>query len=505
MRAALAFLLVIAVGPAWGAAFARDRFATGMARAVFTTALEFIAPRALEAVSIEQLAIWGLRGITTIDPSLTPVLAGGVVSLRHGAAVLFQRAAPNENSAEGWGGLVAEFSAAAWLASPALQDAGDQTVITTFFDEVFNHLDPYSRYVAPQAADDDRARRSGEAGAGFALTQARNGFIVKSVNGDGPAAEAGIVAGDHIIAVDEQPTRGERLDTVLGWISGIEGTTVMLTVRGRTGRVRRVEIERVVLPPETVFGARSGEMVVLRVAGFSIDTDQRFGRELERQLDRAGAAAKGVVIDLRGNRGGLLRQAVAATDLLLSRGVIATTAGRNPQAAHAWRANAIDLADGKPVVVLVDGRSASAAEIMAAALLEQGRAVVVGSSTLGKGLVQTIATLPDGGELFVSWSRVLAPGGWPLQSLGVLPQVCTSLGQAALREQLASLSRGVLLLAGAEQRRRAARAPLPAAEVVEQRATCPAAEGGEADLTAARYLIAHPSAYAAALLAPPPP
>lgn len=503
MRSALTFLLILLVGPCW-AQPQRDHFASEMATAVFTSALEFIAPRALDAVSIQQLAIWGLRGITTLDTTLYPSLTDGIVSLRRGNTMLFQRPAPPANSAEGWGSLVSDISASAWSNSPLIQSGGGQMLITTFFDEMFNHLDPYSRYVAPEAADEDRARRSGEAGAGLLIAQVRTAFIIQSVNADGPAAEAGIVAGDQVVAVDDQPTRGEDIDTVLGWITGVEGTDVTLTIRARNGRVRKVELERIVLPPETVFGSRIGDIVLLRIAGFSSDTDQRFGRELERQLGRAGATgAKAVIIDLRGNRGGLLRQAVSATDLLLDHGILATTAGRNPQAAHEWRADQTDLSGGKPVVVLVDGRTASAAEIMAGALAGQGRAVVVGSSTLGKGLVQTISPLPDGGELFVSWSRVLAPEGWPYQGLGVLPQVCTSLGKDVLADQIASLERGSLQLAQALQRHRAARAPVPPAEVVEQRAACPAAEGKDQDVAVAKFLVSHPAAYAAALLRPP--
>ncbi len=507
MRSALALVIVLLINPAWSAVSAgRDRFAADMATAVFTAALEFVAPRALDPVSIEQLAVWGLRGIMTLDPGLTPQVADGVLYLRRGNAILFQRPAPDPDNAEAWGLLVADVSAAAWNASPTIQAAGDQALITTFFDEMFNHLDPYSRYVGPDAADEDRARRSGEAGAGLVLARVHGVYVVQTINADGPAAQAGVAAGDQILAVDDQPTRGEDPDTVADWITGQEGTDVTLTVRAaRSGRVRKVEVERVVLPPETVFGSRAGDVITLRVTAFASDTDQRFGRELERQFARGGIGSlKGLVIDLRGNRGGLLRQAVAATDLLLSQGMIATTAGRNPQAAHEWRASKEDIAGGKPVVILVDGRSASAAEIMAAALSDQGRGVVVGSSTLGKGLVQTITTLPDGGELFVSWSRVLAPSGWPLQGLGVLPQICTSLGQDMIADQLATLSKGTLLLAPELERHRSARAPLPAAEVVEQRAACPAAEGREADVTTARFLLVHPGAYTAALLTPPP-
>ncbi len=277
------------IGPARGAEAAGDRFSNDIAAAVFSTALEFIAPRALEPVTVQQLAVWGLRGVTTLDPALTPTVADGVVTLRRDGAAVFQRPAPDSNSADGWGTLAADLAGAAWAGSPAMQAAGGQAVITTFFDEMFNHLDPYSRYVAPDAADEDRARRSGEAGAGIVLQKVRGAFVVQSVNADGPAAEAGIVAGDQIVAVDEQPTRGEELDTVNDWITGLEGTDVLLTVRGHNGRVRKVEIERVVLPPETVFGSRAGDAVLLRISGFSSDTDGRFGRELERQLGRAGA------------------------------------------------------------------------------------------------------------------------------------------------------------------------------------------------------------------------
>jgi carboxyl-terminal processing protease len=218
-----------------------------------------------------------------------------------------------------------------------------------------------------------------------------------------------------------------------------------------------------------------------------------------------GHKVRGVIVDLRGNRGGLLREAVAVVDAVVTGGVVATTAGRHPQSSRVWMGGTgEDQAQGRPIVVLVDGRSASAAEIMAAALEDSGRGVVVGSATLGKGLVQTIAPLPDGGELFVTWSRVLAPGGWPLQGLGVMPQVCTSLGEDSLRLALSNLLHGQQDMAGALARHNAARAPVPAAQVVELRNACPAAEGRDLDFAAARFLIDHPEAYQAARLTPAP-
>jgi carboxyl-terminal processing protease len=160
------------------------------------------------------------------------------------------------------------------------------------------------------------------------------------------------------------------------------------------------------------------------------------------------------------------------------------------------------MAEGIPVVVVVDGRTASAAEILAAALADRGRAVVIGSSTLGKGLVQTIDPLPNGGELFVTWSRVLAPRGWPIQGLGVLPQVCTSLGQDELAREMAELDAGRQPMASALARHEQARAPLPVAEILAIRGACPASEGRDSDLATARALIGNPGAYASALLPP---
>ena len=507
MRTALTLIIVLLTGPAWAQPVAsiRPGFQAGLAAAVLTASFEFLEPRTLEPVSVQQLALWGLRGITTLDAGLKVEERGAVLDLRQANRTVYQRAIPTAPTAESWGDAGAELMSAAWDVSEVVRDAGTQGLITNFFDELFNHLDPYSRYIPPGAADIDRARRSGEAGAGLVIAKVGEAFIVQTVNADGPGADAGIVPGDRILAVDDQPTRGEELATVLARIAGLEGTDVRISLRGRNGKTRVVEIERAVVPPETVFAQQGRDVLTVRIAGFSEDTDQRLARELERSIGNGVAVRhlRGVVLDLRGNRGGLLRQAVTATDLILDTGVVATTAGRNPNATHEWQAGARDVTNGAPVVVLVDGRSASAAEIMAAALADQGRAVVVGSSTLGKGLVQTITQLPDGGELFVTWSRVLAPVGWPIQGLGVLPQVCTSKGQASTMQQLVSLDHGKQGLAEALARHHAARAPLPNAEIAALRNACPAAEGRDMDLVAARYLLEHPAAYATARLLRP--
>jgi carboxyl-terminal processing protease len=269
------------------------------------------------------------------------------------------------------------------------------------------------------------------------------------------------------------------------------------TARGR-GRAREVVLVRSILPPRTVLAERREEILWIRLTGFSSATDRDLAHALADSFRTR--PPRGVVLDLRGNRGGLLNQAVTVADAFLADGEVARTEGRHPDSPRLYEAGGMDLAVGRPVVVLVDGRTASAAEIVAAALGERRRAVLVGSATMGKGLIQLVAPMPNNAELLVTWSRVLAPSGFPIQPLGVLPGLCTSLGPERAALALARLEAGEESeMAAPLARLRLARAPVPASEVVALRGACPPAEGREGDLLAARRLIEMPEAYAAAL------
>jgi carboxyl-terminal processing protease len=509
----LALLLLLAVALLPGAARAEPFGAAPslnqpMLDGVTATALAFMAPRTLEAIPIPQLAMWGLRGLTTLDPRLTPELLEApntqpVLRLLGAGRVLLARPAPPPTDIAGWAAAISQLARAAWNSSEQIRQAGTQGLISSFFDELFNHLDPYSRYTPPAEARQDRMRRSGRATLGLKLVAAGDGYNIASVQAGGPAAQAGLRPGERLLQIDGRPVNGIAATTINAWLDGPDGSSVLLTLRGRDGAARDASLVRINLPPETVFATTADNILFLRITSFASSTASRIAQE----LILANAAPQppiGVVLDLRGNRGGLLRQAAAAAAMLQPTGIIITTAGRDPDAAHSFQADGRDLAGGLPVVVVVDGRTASAAEILAAALADHRRAVVVGSATLGKGLVQTVAELPDGGELLITWSRVLAPRGWPIQALGLLPQVCTSFGQDALDHQLAALAQGIQPMAVPLLRHEQARAPLPPATALIIRAACPAAEGRDIDLRAARFLIRTPRAYATALLPPLP-
>ncbi len=493
MRRFGALLLLLLAAPA----HADPAFDTRLATDVYAAGLGFIPPRALDPVSVPDLALWGLRGLTALDPELMVERAGGLRLLAPGRSP-FDFPLPDTTAPAAWAGLAAALSEAGWAASPSVRRAGTPGVIQAFFDAMLPHLDPYSRYIAPAEAAEEEERRVGEAGVGLVLSEDPQGIVVAHAISDSPASRAGVHDGDRLLAVDGRATFAATPAEVGAWLAGPEGSEVNLEVSGGHG-AHRITLKRAETPEENVFAARTDAALVVRLASFTDRTAERLASVLETDLE-GSRPAYGIVLDLRGNRGGLMRQAVAAAGVLLPEGVVATTQGRDPAANRVWWSTQGRAAAGRPLVVMVDAQTASAAEILAAALADRGRGVVVGSSTQGKGLVQTITRLPDGSELALSWSRVLAPRGWPIQGLGVLPQVCTSLGQPAVRRQLDALASGVQPMSPILARARGARIPVPPAEIAAIRNACPPAAGTALDLEAASRMITDPGAYAVALL-----
>ncbi len=243
-------------------------------------------------------------------------------------------------------------------------------------------------------------------------------------------------------------------------------------------------------------------MLVIQITGFERSTADAV-RQALLAAQGASPAPHGIVLDLRGNRGGLLDQAVTIADSLIDQGTIGSAVGRDPAADQLWQAGGGDLAPGLPVIVLVDGRTASAAEVLAAALADDRRGVVVGSATFGKGLVQAATPLPDGGTLLLTWARLLAPLGWPLQGLGVMPQICTSGTADSVEAELEALGAGQQPMGAAVRAARAARPDITLDQILQLREACPAALGSSLDLQAAQFLVTTPAAYEAALIGGP--
>jgi carboxyl-terminal processing protease len=500
IRPLILFCLLLCLclgGPAHAQSPAANGFDMDALANVQTEAIDFMLPRTLEVVTAAQLAMWGLGGLTTIDPALSAVLKDTTITLQvRGRAV--REVAVSGLDGPAWAQAAAKIVATAYVASPAMRAAGQAGITKILFDEMLAHLDPYSRYIPPIEAVDDRDRRVGHAGIGVMLAQHGHSVTVRDVVIGSPGALAGLVPGDVIQWVDGRSALNHDARAVNAMLNGPEGTELRMGWLNHDGTSRGATLTRVMIPPETVFPRREGDIEIVQITGFSQTTDQHVIQVI-RDLPRGARPVSGIVLDLRGNRGGLVRAAVATANTFLPPGVILRSSGRAPETNRVWLSGGGELAKDVRVVVLVDGGTASAAEILAAALADRGRAVVVGSSTFGKGVVQTIDPLPDGGELFLTWSRILAPRGWPIQSLGVMPQICTSLGEAAVRRQLDALAAGRLDMEAAVAASRAARAPLSPDQIVAIREPCPAADPRESDIAVARSVLESPG-FDAALL-----
>jgi carboxyl-terminal processing protease len=232
---------------------------------------------------------------------------------------------------------------------------------------------------------------------------------------------------DVITHVDGQSIKGVNQDDIVGKLRGPVGSQIKLTLtrKGHDGPIQ-VAIARAHVVPPTVVARREGSILMLHITSFNQKTSASLARELARATRDAERPVTGIVLDLRGNPGGLLDQAVEVADQFLADGRIISTIGRHPDSNQTFDASSGEAGERLPLVVLVNGRSASSAEIVAAALADRGRALVVGSTTYGKGTVQTIVRLPNSGEMTLTWSRIYTPSGRLLHEHGVAPAVCTA-------------------------------------------------------------------------------
>ena len=300
-------------------------------------------------------------------------------------------------------------------------------LIEAAINGMLTSLDPHSSYLAPDAFDDMRVQTRGEfGGLGIEVTQ-EEGFIkvVSPIDGT-PAAEAGIQSGDFITHVDGESVLGLTLDEAVDKMRGPVGSEIIITVaREGTDEPFDVSIIRDTIKLTAAKVRMEGDTVVLRVTTFNDQTYDNMADGLKQAVADAGGIDKvnGFVLDLRNNPGGLLTQAIAVSDAFLDKGEIVSTRGRNPQDSERFNAEPGDLTEGKPIVVLINGGSASASEIVTGALQDHRRAIVVGTKSFGKGSVQTVIPLRGEGAMRLTTARYYTPSGRSIQALGISPDI----------------------------------------------------------------------------------
>lgn len=402
-------------------------FARGEAVEVFAVGYGSITDKYIEKVTPSSLALEGMRGLASIDPELSVVRTGDTIAVASSGGTTVDFPAPGDSDVPGWAALTADVAEAGRKASDELRAASMEKIYEAVFDGALSNLDIFSRYAGAEEAGKNRARREGFGGTGIVLTIKDSIARVKSVMPGTPAFLAGVRPGDRITHVGDVPVAGLSSDNIGAQLQGQVHSMVAVTVlRDGVANPLEFEMERThIISPTVIYGYKKG-LAFFRITSFNQNTAASLGEKLEKALHEHGGEIKGLVLDMRGNPGGLLKESIRAADLFLRRGDIVNTVGRHPHSIQHYKANDSDLANGLPMAVLMDGKSASAAEVLAAALQDHGRAVIIGTSSYGKGTVQTVIRLPNSGEITLTWSRLIAPSGYILHGLGVLPAVCTS-------------------------------------------------------------------------------
>ncbi len=313
------------------------------------------------------------------------------------------------------------------IRSEYVEEVSSKDLIEAAIDGMLTSLDPHSSYLSADDAAKMRVQTRGEfGGLGIEVTQ-QEGFVkvVSPIDGT-PADAAGMEAGDFITHVDGQSLLGLTLDEAVGMMRGPVGSEIIITVvREGEDEPFDVSIIRDTIKLTAVRARTEGDTVVLRITTFNDQTYPNLVDGLEKQVNEAGGMENinGIVLDLRNNPGGLLNQAIRVSDAFLEKGEIVSTRGRYSKDSERYTAKPGDLADGKPIVVLINGGSASASEIVAGALQDHRRAIVVGTRSFGKGSVQTVMPLRGEGAMRLTTSRYYTPSGRSIQALGVSPNI----------------------------------------------------------------------------------
>jgi carboxyl-terminal processing protease len=308
--------------------------------------------------------------------------------------------------------------------SSYVEEVSDEDLIEAAITGMLTSLDPHSSFLNAKNFKDMQAQTRGKfGGLGIEVTM-ENGLIkVVSPIDDTPAHRSGLQPGDLITHLDGKRVLGLTLAQSVELMRGKVGTDIKLTVRRAKKPAFDVTITRAIIPLRTVRSHLEGDIAYVRISSFSQPTHDGLKRAMEKMKKKAGDKFKGVILDLRNNPGGLLDQAVAVSDAFLDRGEIVSTRPRNKESHQRFNAKPGDLADGKPLIVLMNGGSASASEIVAGALQDHKRAIILGSQSFGKGSVQTILPLGSHGAMRLTTALYFTPSGKSIQKVGIKPDI----------------------------------------------------------------------------------
>src|SRR5690242_9071237 len=368
---------------------------------------------------------------------LVAVVAATVVvfSLRQDVGA----AAPPTNSSETYKQLNLFGEVFERVRAEYVDDVSDDSLVESAINGMLTSLDPHSNYLNTKNFNDMKVQTRGEFG-GLGIEVSMENGLVKVVSpiDDTPAARAGLKPGDLITHLDDDPVQGMTRPEAVEKMRGLVGSDIKLTIRREGKEPFDVKLTRATIRIQSVRSHLEGDTIgYVRITTFNEQTDVGLNNAMKNLKQQAENKLIGIVLDLRNNPGGLLDQAVAVSDAFLEKGEIVSTRGRRADDAQRYNARQGDIASGLPVAVLINGGSASASEIVAGALQDHHRAVLLGTKSFGKGSVQTIIPLAGHGAMRLTTARYYTPSGRSIQARGIDPDIVVEAAKIAKEEKAA--------------------------------------------------------------------
>ena len=306
-----------------------------------------------------------------------------------------------------------------------VDDVSDNSLVESAINGMLTSLDPHSNYLNTKNFNDMKVQTRGEFG-GLGIEVSMENGLVKVVSpiDDTPAARAGLKPGDLITHLDGDPVQGMTLPEAVEKMRGPISSEIKLTIRREGKEPFDVKLIRATIKIQSVRSHLEGDNIAyIRITTFNEQTDVGLNNAMKNLKQQAGGKLLGVIVDLRNDPGGLLDQAVAVADAFFEKGEIVSTRGRRSEDAQRYNARPGDIAAGLPIAVLINGGSASASEIVAGALQDHHRAILLGTKSFGKGSVQTIIPLPGHGAMRLTTARYYTPSGRSIQAKGIDPDI----------------------------------------------------------------------------------
>ena len=306
-----------------------------------------------------------------------------------------------------------------------VEEVDDKKLIESAINGMLVSLDPHSSYLDAQSYKYMNEQTKGKFG-GLGIEVTMENGVVKIVSpiDDTPAAKAGLKPGDYITNIDGKQVIGMSLNDAVDKMRGKVGSKVKLTIRRVGEKPFEVTLKREEVKIQSVKNdIKSGDVAYIRITSFSGDTDKMVEKAIKQAKKELKGNIKGVVLDVRNNPGGLLDRAVNISDLFLDKGEIVSTRSRNEEDTVRYTAKEGDITDGLPIVVMINDGSASASEILAGALQDHKRAIILGEKSFGKGSVQTVVPLGKYGAMHLTTARYYTPSGRSIQATGIIPDV----------------------------------------------------------------------------------